>query len=171
MRGLIFTLVGRDRPGIVEAVADRIARLGGSWKESQLVRLHGQFAGVVHAEIPDDRREALKSALSELPGIQTVITDATEQGGPRNPAELDLVGADRPGIIQQVGRILAQRGVNLEQITTTTERAPMSGEPMFRAHALLAIPEGLSLAQLRDALEALANELMVELTLEEPAED
>ena len=170
MQGLIFTLVGKDRPGIVDTVADCIARHGGSWEQSQLVRLHGQFAGVVHAEVPDERYDALRRALSDLPGIQTVVADAAEQAAPRQTMVLDLVGADRPGIIQQVGRVLAKRGVNLENITTSTERAAMSGEPIFRAHAVLAVPEGQSEADLRDALEALANELMVELTLQTPDE-
>jgi glycine cleavage system regulatory protein len=167
MRGLIFTLIGKDRPGIVDAVADCIERHGGSWEESQLIRLHGQFAGIVHAEVPDDRRDALRAALSDLPNLKTVIADAAEQDGPRGTVKLDLIGADRPGIIHQIGHVLAERGVNLDEVTTTTERAPMSGEPMFRVHALLTVPEGQSVGDLRGALEALANELMVELTLQE----
>lgn len=166
MVGLVFALVGKDRPGIVDTVADCIARHGGSWEESELVRLHGQFAGVVHALVPNERRGALREALSRLPDISTVIADAVEQEPPHHTAVLDLLGADRPGIIQQVGRVLAQRGINLEKVTTSTERAAMSGEPIFRAHALLSIPEGESLDGLREALEALANELMVELSLQ-----
>jgi len=171
MQGLIFTLVGQDRPGIVDTVAACIARHGGSWEESQLVKLHGQFAGVVHARVPRDRLEALRAALSDLPGLQTIIADATEQAASGRAMVLDLVGADRPGIIQQVGRTLAERGVNLEHMTTSTERAAMSGEPIFRARARLAVPERQSETDVREALEALANELMVELTLQTPEDN
>ena len=167
MKGLVFTLIGPDRIGIVDTVADCIARHGGSWEESQLVRLNGQFAGIVHALVPNDQHEALRAVLSDIPHLQTVIADAVDEDGHRDTVQLDLIGADRPGIIHEIGRVLAQRGVNLEQVITTTERAPMSGEPMFRVNARLAVPEQQSMTELRAALEALANELMVELTLQE----
>ncbi len=169
MKGLIFTLIGPDRPGIVDMVAQCIARHDGSWEESQLVRLNGQFAGIVHAVVPDARRDALAGALADLPDLQTVVTDAVDEDDGSETVHLDLIGADRPGIIHQIGRVLAERGVNLVQMDTSTERAAMSGEPMFRVRAQLAVPEGLSIQDLRAPLEAIANELMVELTLEEPS--
>ena len=43
----------------------------------------------------------------------------------------------------------------------------MSGEPLFRARAELAVPAGIGLAGVRSDLEALANELMVDLDFEE----
>ena len=41
----------------------------------------------------------------------------------------------------------------------------MSSEPLFHATALLAVPLDLSLDQLQDKLETLADDLMVELNL------
>jgi glycine cleavage system regulatory protein len=170
MRGLVFTLIGQDRPGIIDSVAACIAHHGGSWEESQLVRLQGQFAGIVHVEVPDEKLEAVRGALSDLPGLRVTIADAEEAEAPHGSVELDLVGADRPGIIHQIGHVLAESGISMEQLVTSTERAPMSGEAIFRAHAVLAVPPGKSIAALRDSLESLANELMVELELEEQSQ-
>ena len=44
----------------------------------------------------------------------------------------------------------------------------MSGELLVRAAADLRIPRGLDLHELRGLLESLAQELMVDITLEEP---
>ncbi len=41
----------------------------------------------------------------------------------------------------------------------------MSNEPLFHAEALLALPASLPLEQLQQRLEALADDLMVELRL------
>mgnify|MGYP000001625459 CR=1 FL=1 len=60
---------------------------------------------------------------------------------------------------------LAEHGVNLESLTTEVAPAPMSSEPLFHATALLAVPLDLSLDQLQDKLETLADDLMVELNL------
>ena len=62
-------------------------------------------------------------------------------------------------------RLLAEHGVNLESLTTEVAPAPMSSEPLFHATALLAVPLDLSLDQLQDKLETLADDLMVELNL------
>ncbi len=47
MADLVLTLIGPDRPGLVEAVAEPIAAHGGNWLESRMAHLAGQFAGIV----------------------------------------------------------------------------------------------------------------------------
>ena len=61
--------------------------------------------------------------------------------------------------------MLAEQGVNLESLLTEVAPAPMSGELLFTAEALLAVPETLALEQLQARLETLADDLMVELVL------
>ena len=53
----------------------------------------------------------------------------------------------------------------LESLLTEVAPAPMSGELLFTAEALLAVPETLALEQLQARLETLADDLMVELNL------
>jgi glycine cleavage system regulatory protein len=43
----------------------------------------------------------------------------------------------------------------------------MSGERLFTAHARIAVPDTVVLDELRDKLEDLANELMVDIELDE----
>ena len=75
------------------------------------------------------------------------------------------MGNDRPGIVRDITRVLAEQGVNLESLLTEVAPAPMSGELLFTAEALLAVPETLALEQLQARLETLADDLMVELNL------
>ncbi|MNU02263.1 hypothetical protein D3C72_2459180 [compost metagenome] len=67
--------------------------------------------------------------------------------------------------MRDITRLLAEQGVNLERFTTDVRPAPMSSEPLFHAEALLAMPLTLSLDVLQAKLEALADDLMVELKL------
>ncbi|TDV59536.1 hypothetical protein EC915_11636 [Pseudomonas sp. LP_7_YM] len=78
---------------------------------------------------------------------------------------MELVGNDRPGIVRDVTRLLTEQGVNVEQLMTNVEPAPMSSETLFRAKALLGLPLSLSLDALQERLETLADELMVELKI------
>ncbi|HJL42560.1 MAG TPA: ACT domain-containing protein [Myxococcales bacterium LLY-WYZ-16_1] len=171
MSTLVFTLIGPDRPGLVEQVAQCIARHEGNWEESQLVRLGGQFAGLVRVSVPPAHRTKLRAALSELPDLEMVVADAEEDGDTQRTCRLELIGADRPGIIREIGKVLAETGVNMVQLDTHTERAPMSGEPMFRMEAKVVVPDRVKTPQLRSALESIANELMADITLAEPSSD
>jgi glycine cleavage system regulatory protein len=55
----------------------------------------------------------------------------------------------------------------VEELVTSVTSAPMSGEALFRAKAKLRIPGDASLDELRETLEKIANELMVDLSLDE----
>jgi glycine cleavage system regulatory protein len=80
---------------------------------------------------------------------------------------MELVGNDRPGIVREITRLLAEQGVNVERLVTDVRPAPMSSEMLFHAEAILGMPLTLPLEILQKHLETLADDLMVELVLKE----
>ena len=82
--------------------------------------------------------------------------------------ELDVVGQDHPGIVHALSRALAAAGINVEELETEIVDAPMSGERLFQARARLQAPAALTVEELREELERLAADLIVEVRLEEP---
>jgi glycine cleavage system regulatory protein len=159
---LVITFVGPDRAGLVSAISDAVAAQGATWLESRLARLAGQFAGVVRADAPQDKAEALEQALAALPGLKLTVT----RGGAQEPAKrrlrLELLGLDRPGIVRDATRALAGLGVNIAEFESDLRPAPFSGAPMFHARALLEAPETIEPEAVRQALESLAGELTAE---------
>jgi glycine cleavage system regulatory protein len=81
---------------------------------------------------------------------------------------LELVGQDKPGIVRDVSRALAGHGVSIESFESEVVSGAMSGEAMFRARARVRVPAAVSVDSLRQTMEALANELMVDLELADP---
>ena len=73
------------------------------------------------------------------------------------------VGQDRPGIVKQISRSLAQHQVNVEELHTERSSAPMSGEMLFQATIEVLAPADCDLAALRQSLEKIAADLMVEI--------
>jgi len=80
---------------------------------------------------------------------------------------LELVGQDRPGIVRDISGALAQRGVSIEELVTDCVSGSMSGETLFRARAQLQVPAQVQTLELRRALENLANDLMVDVMVDE----
>jgi glycine cleavage system regulatory protein len=177
MRSLTLTVIGPDRPGLVGALSERVAAAGGNWLESRMARLAGQFAGVVLVEAPDDGaadRLARDLGGLEAEGLRVLVAPGLS-GEPaaaptptgRHALTLELVGQDHPGIVRDIARALAGRGVNIDELATEVASGSFSGERLFRATARLSAPAELPTEALRDALEALANELMVDVDIEE----
>ena len=171
---LVLTILGEDRPGLVEAVSQTIADHGGSWQESRMVRLAGRFAGVLLVSVDASQAEKLCGALHglEASGLAVAVEPSAEveARADMRALVLDLVGQDRAGIVRDISAALAQRGVNVVELHTHVSSAPMSGEPLFNAKAHLRSPIDLKLPQLRDILERIADDLMVEITIGEDAE-
>jgi glycine cleavage system regulatory protein len=172
MPDLVLTLIGPDRPGIVEAIAEPIARHGGNWLESRMAHLAGKFAGILRIEVPPGREGPLTAALRALEagGLELTVEEspaAVAEPGSRTFL-LELVGLDRPGIVREISHALAERGVNIEELTTDRSAAPMSGELLFRSHARVSVPPRTDPDRLRRRLEQLAGDLMVQVTLAAP---
>ena len=170
MATFIVTVVGEDRPGLVSALSAPINAHGASWKRSQMARLAGKFAGIVLVSVADDRFEALAADLGalEAQGLQVAL-ERTDEPVERElqRLQLELLGADRPGIVAEVSASLAAHDVSIEELVTDVRDAPMAGGTLFEARAVLTAPPTVSTDTLASMLEDLADELMVEIRLSE----
>jgi glycine cleavage system regulatory protein len=168
---IVMTVVADDHPGIVEELSDALATHGGNWTESSMMTLAGKFAGILLAEVPEDRADSFLRVLEslEIGGIEIV---AQRSGAPVRPAganefSIELVGQDHPGIVHDITAVLASLNINVLELETTVQSASMSGESLFIAHARILVPGDVPLDRLRAEMEELANELMVDIELEE----
>ena len=168
---LVMTVIGQDRPGLIDSVAGIIVNHGGNWLESRMCHLGGQFAGILRVEVNEGQHRALVDALNTLEsqGLRIVVVADRPPAPADEPrwSRLEIVGQDRPGIVRHITHVLACYGVNVEELHTECRSAPMSGETLFQAEARLQIPPTCHLADLRQDLEKIASDLIVDITLAE----
>lgn len=167
---VVLTAIGVDRPGLVSELSDTIAAGGGNWLDARMASLAGQFAGILLIEVAAERADALVAGLH---GLQARGLRLTMEKSTSEPAavtgrlcKLELLGHDRLGIVRDISRVLAGLQVSIVDFETERSSGSFSGEAMFKARALVQLPLRLEVDSLRKALEALANELMVDLHLE-----
>jgi glycine cleavage system regulatory protein len=166
MASLILTVIGPDRPGLVRALAQSVVAHGGSWLESRMARLAGQFAGIVMVEAPESILADLHALESE--GLRIVVHpgnagEATAVAPAEERLTVEVVGNDRPGIVRDVARVLAEHGVNIEELVTGVVSGSFSGETLFKATALVRAPDAAAVTAIRAGLEFLGNEMMVDI--------
>lgn len=172
MASLVLTIIGDDRPGLVDALAGVIASHDGNWEESRMAHLANKFAGILLVQVPDTRTDALIGALQKLQEASSLHITAESSSGDQTAdryraLQLQLVGQDHPGIVHNIAHALAQRDISIEELSSTTSSASMTGGELFEASMRLRVPNTLADEQLQAILEALSDELMVDVDLGE----
>ncbi len=166
---LVMTVIADDKPGLVESLSEAIARHQGNWLESSMAQLAGKFAGILKISVSTESADQLAAALQALEsnGLKLVI-EKVEEGAVKASSEtalLTLVANDHPGIIRDISRVILQQGGNVEHLVSECVPAPMSGDMLFKARIQLAIPSSVKLEKVQRALEKLADDLIVEMSL------
>lgn len=166
---LLLSFVGTDRAGLTKDISNVIADCSGNWMESRLVELSGKFAGILLIQLPTSNIDRLKNNLNDLPDsdltwvIENIDNDQCA-APPRRLLTLELIGNDRAGIVRDVTECLAKLNLNVEEMSSEFSDAPMSSEKLFKANIRVSTElDGTSSDDIQDALESLANELMIEI--------
>ena len=169
---VILVVSGSDRPGLTKALADAVLAAGGNWLESHLSRLGGKYVGSVLVELDAAALPALEAQVRSVDatGLHIALVPAHEPADANPPPggealTVELVGQDRPGIVREVTTALAALGVNIDSLTTGTERGGWSGERLFRAEVRVTLPEGVGRDRVQGALEGISGEVMVDFTV------
>jgi len=169
---LVVTLSCPDKPGIVENLTDVIVAHGGNWEESRFARLGGEFAGIVMVSVLPDGLDKLTTALNSLANNETNVS--VRPTSPKTPAGeghllcvLRLEGADHEGIVHNIAEYLAKQGVNVNEMATQIELAPMTASPLFHMDAQLDVPPNVTIDELRENLKVIGDQLGVDIEVAE----
>lgn len=169
MATLVLTLVGDDRAGLVQAVADAVTAHGGNWERSELAELAGAFAGIVLVSVPDSAQAALVEELNALSGLLHITPHSGAPVAEADAGErfvFTVLGNDQPGIVREITHAIARRGLSIDRFSSRTLEAPMAGGTLFEARVSVRIEDRAGLSEAVDELERLAGEIQVDLTVE-----
>ena len=167
-RKFVLTIIGPDQPGIVQKLSNILSDHHANWLESRMANLAGEFAGILHAEVDEAEYAATLTKLNRLQdeGLHVVVKDGHNTKKTGITYRLDVVGNDREGIVRDISQALASLRVNVEELVTEFSEAPMSSSPLFKATALISVGDKASIEVIQNDLEAIAHDLMIEITRE-----
>jgi glycine cleavage system transcriptional repressor len=160
---LAVTVLGHDRPGIIADVTGALAELGGNLEDSSMTLLRGHFAWTLIVDLAADAAAAT-SRLGFLrdEGLVVSVLPVPEESAPAAVGSAHLLsvhGADRPGIVSAVTRVIAEAGGNVTDLTTR-----LGGE-LYVVVAEVDLPAGVDPGALSERLRSTAAELGVDAVL------
>lgn len=170
----VLSAIGRDRPGIVADVTELIFECGCNLEDSSMTLLGDHFALLIllsgQGEGLAERLQRGCKRLEWDKGLTVFLSplkgEVPLQGAhPEPDYEVRVVGLDRAGIVYRTSRLLASQRINIRDLHTHVEPAPTTGSPVFTMVLEVSVPREVDRKGLRRELEALADELQVEISL------
>lgn len=166
MHHLVITVLGKDRVGIVESIAQLVFKHNGNWLGSSMSNLAGQFAGIFELAIADTESETLISELKQLDDLQfTVNQGNVEKSTSSRHLILNITANDRLGILKQVTEVLSRASANVIEMETHCTSAANWGSPLFEATIKADIEETIDVDELKLAIENIADDIMIDSEL------
>ena len=168
---LVLTIIGRDRAGVVAALADVVRFHDGNWKRSELAEIAGVFAGVVVVEVGDDRVDELLTNLLVLrdQGLHVTAQQVEEPTAVPDAEEvrLRLTGEDRPGVVHEVSTAISELGISISRLGTVTDLPGEDGGTRFEITVRLTVPVEADLDAVLDSIGEVAVGSGIALSVED----
>src|SRR5215467_5250405 len=171
-----MSAIGRDRPGIVADLSELIYECDCNLEDSSMTILGSEFAVLLLLTGEgSDIAQRLSAACKRLEWEKrlTVFFRPLEAepipyraSAHARRFALQVVGADKAGIVAKLSRCLANHRINIAQMQTQSRREPESGAPIFTVQMAMDVPRDVDEQVLRERLEGVARELCVDVTLE-----
>ncbi len=168
---LVITALGADRPGIVNDLSEVILDAGCNIEDSRMIVLGGVFAVMLMVSGNWNTVAKLEGSLAAL-GNRLGMAISSERTQPRGaagnllPYAVDVVAMDHPGIVHHLAHFFSGKGINIEELVTSSYSAAHTGTPMFSVHMEVGIPGDVHIAQLREAFLDFCDELNLDAVIE-----
>lgn len=160
--------IGRDRPGIVAAIADGLLGLDGNVEDSRMTNLGGHFTVMLVVSVPEGvESQQVEAALAyscEGLGLDALsVNELSPAGAAATPDHvLTVYGSDHPGIVHSISSELAAAGVNITDLQTRL--AGSEDEPLYVM--MLELELGATPApEVEERLRGVAEQAAVEVKL------
>ncbi len=170
----ILSAIGRDRPGLVAELAQLVLDCDANLEDSRMTILGSDFAVILLCSSRDadasDRLNLGAKRLERDHGLTILIRTLDDGPRPAVPApgtrlyRVEAAGEDRAGIVASICGVLAEHGVNITELTSASQPGP-GGSPHYQLKIAAEVPDALDPKTLREALEAVADQLVLDVAL------
>jgi glycine cleavage system transcriptional repressor len=153
----VLSAIGKDRPGLVAELAQLIYDCDANLDDSRMSILGTDFAVILLCSADTAELTILLRSLGGEP------RPAVPAPGMRL-YRIEAAGEDRAGIVASVCRVLADRGVNIAELSTHSRPGP-GGSPHYEMTIAAEVQQNTDTRELREALEAEADRLVVDVAI------
>ena len=158
-----------DSPLLV--LSRRIADAGCNLVESRVATVGADVSVLLLAKGGWDAIAKLETALgrvgrSENVHLLSYRTQARDQQSHLLPYMIEVVAADKPGVLVELIDFFNRRSISIEQMSSMRYQAMQTGADMFQAQLTIGIPADTRIAELRDEFMELCDGLNLDAIMD-----
>lgn len=167
---VVFSSMGPDRPGLAREIAEFFAARGINIERSRGCVLGNEFGMVILTSGASSDIEQLINDLDilrEKTGLDIYIRKTKaplhREALPSILYKLIAVCIDRPGIVHQICKVLHDRKINIEDISTNVDHDPTTGANVFQMNCYFSLPPSVKIIDLKNALTRVSEDYNVDI--------
>lgn len=171
MNKAILSVLGRDRPGIVAAVARALFDHNCNIENVSQTMLQSEFAGIFIVLLPPGlSAEELHAAMDARLGLLGLrvhtkpCEPALEPSADAEPFVITTRGPDRKGLVAEISGVIARHGVNITNLQAVFKGGSAPGDNIMIYE--VDVPRRIDTPAFIAELRAKAAALMLELSIQ-----
>ncbi|MBI2993920.1 MAG: glycine cleavage system protein R [Gammaproteobacteria bacterium] len=168
---LVLTALGENSPRAIEQFSKAVRDCGCNITDSRMTVLGNEFAAVMMIAGTWDAIAKIEDQLPRLGqdtglAIHRKRTTARKPAAAQMPYAIDVVCCDRPGVVHDIAKFIADNDIQIQDMYTSTYQAMHTQTPMFSLHMTIAVPTNVSISALRGEFMDFCDRLNLDAIME-----
>ena len=171
MQYFALTIIGRDRSGIVAQVTEILYRIGFNIADSSCSILGGQFSMILIISNPNiTSKDQFEEDFRHLEETNlSVFIRTMKPGGEISPdlegerCMISVYGADKPGIVYQVAKVLGDHQINITDLNT--KLIGTAEKPIYVMMIEAVLPPNIEISEVENWMQELKQQMQVDISV------
>ena len=164
MNRIIITAIGIDKPGLVDQISSIINDNDGNIENSKMVKIENQFAMIIDFYCSKNL-DTIKTKLGNIEGLEITYKPVQMSKEYNKINQYLISGADNQGIIKKVSSFLSKNNINIIELNTFVQLAPITGSPLFNMEITISYNDNHNIEKIYSKLSNLCENLNLDIKI------
>ena len=164
MNRIIITAIGIDKPGLVDQISSIINDNDGNIENSKMVKIENQFAMIIDFYCSKNL-DTIKTKLGNIEGLEITYKPVQMSKEYNKINQYLISGADNQGIIKKVSSFLSKNNINIIEVNTFVQLAPITGSPLFNMEITISYNDNHNIDKIYSKLSKLCENLNLDIKI------
>jgi len=164
MNRIIITAIGTDKPGLVDEISAIINKNDGNIENSKMIKIDNQFAMIIDFYCIKTL-DPIKKELESIKELEITYKAAKNSNLPDKSKKYILKGADDQGIVNKVSNLFSNQNINIIELNTFIESAPITGAPLFNMEIIIGYNNSIYIEDINSNLMSLCENLNLDIKI------
>jgi glycine cleavage system transcriptional repressor len=165
MNRIIITAIGVDKPGLVDKISFIISQNDGNIENSKMIKIDNQFAMIIDFSCIKNL-DSIKADLDKIKELQITYKPVKDSDDSYKYFKKYLIkGADNQGIVNKVSSFFSNQDINIIEVNTFLESAPITGTPLFNMEIIINYNNSNNITDIDSKLISLCDNLNLDIKI------